>query len=117
MPGGRGGRGGGRHHSGGEERQEICPMDGGLKIRKAAPHLKVSSHRMPHAQAFDVFAPYAGPTLDAVWRHWRFTSGYTGFLTIEDFLKLVTWAEDRATRESQRFWWVGLGRLSHGVGC
>lgn len=34
-----------------------------------------------------MFTPYSPAVLDYCFRHWRYTSGFQGYLTIEDFLR------------------------------
>lgn len=57
-----------------------------------------------HVELYDVFSCYSSEVLKLCFRDWRFTSGFKGFLNIEDFVRFTDLAEDRTTRESQRFW-------------
>jgi hypothetical protein len=47
--------------------------------------------------------PYAPATLESAFKHWRYASGYPGFLTSDDFLLFVQYADERSSRkEAQR---------------
>ncbi|KAF8072685.1 NADP-dependent 3-hydroxy acid dehydrogenase [Scenedesmus sp. PABB004] len=68
------------------------------------------------AAGYELFAHYAPCVLAAAFGRWRWASGFPGYLTMEDFLRFVEFAEDRSTRAAQRFWFSvldadGDGRL------
>lgn len=70
--------------------------------------------------AYEVFAPYPRPILDAALRQWHYASGAAGYLTPDDFLRFVSGAEERGSRrDAQRFWFGvldgdGDGRIGRG---
>ncbi|GIL80852.1 hypothetical protein Vretimale_9435 [Volvox reticuliferus] len=64
--------------------------------------------RVDQVGSFDMFGCYSATVLEYAFKHWRFASGFKGYLNMDDFVKFVSLSDDRATRDSQRFWFMVL---------
>ncbi|KAG2444842.1 hypothetical protein HXX76_001583 [Chlamydomonas incerta] len=60
--------------------------------------------RVDQVSSFDMFGCYAPAVLEYAFKHWRFASGFKGYLNMDDFVRFVTLADDRTSKDSQRFW-------------
>ncbi|GLC59488.1 hypothetical protein PLESTB_001492700 [Pleodorina starrii] len=64
--------------------------------------------RVDQVGSFDMFGCYSGAVLEYAFKHWRFASGFKGYLNMDDFVKFVSLSDDRSTRDAQRFWFLVL---------
>lgn len=71
--------------------------------------------RVDQVRSFDMFGCYASDVVDYAFKHWRYASGFKGYLNMDDFIRFVNLADDRTTRDSQRFWFSVLDLDGDGV--
>ncbi|GLI60685.1 hypothetical protein VaNZ11_002887 [Volvox africanus] len=64
--------------------------------------------RVDQVGSFDMFGCYSPTVLEYAFKHWRFASGFKGYLNMDDFVKFVSLSDDRTSRDSQRFWFMVL---------
>ena len=56
---------------------------------------------------YELFASYSEGTMDAIWEHWDFAaSGSRGLLTLDDFVLLSNFAEEKTSKQSSAFWFA-----------
>lgn len=56
---------------------------------------------------YELFASYSESTMQAVWSQWDFSAtGKRGLLTLDDFVLISNFAEDKNSKQSSAFWFA-----------